>query len=211
MYLCPFRMRAQSFQNFSRKAILKLQDQLSQHDRCKNLNQRHLRYARRFKSMHQSAYRDQTKIPVRGRVVVLNCQRSRYADWWIWIDAPASARGREKSLELYSILWSDWPTSKQKVSRHGKSFCCSGSLTLFFGGREVTTRNTSAVRRLTTPSYHNKPKIRNSPTKLKRKSLLKALAFLARWLKRERKVKQPHWKTAVKFLSSLRALSKAKW
>ena len=153
----------------------------------------------------------QTNIPVRGRVVVLNCQRSRYADWWIWIDAPASARGREKSLELYSILWSDWPTSKQKVSRHGKSFCCSGSLTLFFGGREVTTRNTSAVRRLTTPSYHNKPKIRNSPTKLKRKSLLKALAFLARWLKRERKVKQPHWKTAVKFLSSLRALSKAKW
>ena len=31
----------------------------------------------------------------------------------------ASARGREGSLELYSILWSDWPTSKQKVSRHG--------------------------------------------------------------------------------------------
>ena len=26
---CPIRMRAQSFQNFSRKAILKLQDQLS--------------------------------------------------------------------------------------------------------------------------------------------------------------------------------------
>ena len=79
MYPCPIRMRAQSFQNFSRKAILKLQDQLSQHDRCKNLNQRHLRYARRFKSMHQSAYRDQTNIPVRGRVVVLSCQRSRYA------------------------------------------------------------------------------------------------------------------------------------
>ena len=28
-------------------------DQLSQHDRCKNLNQRHLRYARRFKSTNQ--------------------------------------------------------------------------------------------------------------------------------------------------------------
>ena len=26
-----------------------------------------------------------------------------------------SARGREESLESYSILWSDWPTSKQKV------------------------------------------------------------------------------------------------
>ena len=30
-----------------------------------------------------------------------------------------SARGREESLELYSILWSDRPTSKQKVLRHG--------------------------------------------------------------------------------------------
>ena len=30
-----------------------------------------------------------------------------------------SARGREESLEPYSILWSDWPTSKRKVSRHG--------------------------------------------------------------------------------------------
>ena len=53
MYTCPIRMRAQSSQNFSRKAILRLQDQLSQHDRCKNLNQRHLRYARRFKSTNQ--------------------------------------------------------------------------------------------------------------------------------------------------------------
>ena len=33
-----------------------------------------------------------------------------------------SARGREESLELYSILWSDRPTSKQKVLRHGNSF-----------------------------------------------------------------------------------------
>ena len=39
---------------------------------------------------HQSAYRDQTNIPVRGRVVVLNCQRLLYADWWIWIDTHTS-------------------------------------------------------------------------------------------------------------------------
>ena len=36
--------------------------------------------------IHQSAYRDQTNTPVRGRVVVLNCQQSPYGDWWIWID-----------------------------------------------------------------------------------------------------------------------------
>ena len=30
----------------------------------------------------------------------------------------------------------------------GKSFCRSGSQTLFFGGREATTGNASAVRRL---------------------------------------------------------------
>ena len=62
MYPCPIRMRAQSFQNFSRKAILKLQDQLSQHDRCKNLNQRHLRYARRFKSTNQRIATKQTSL-----------------------------------------------------------------------------------------------------------------------------------------------------
>ena len=33
-----------------------------------------------------------------------------------------SARGREESLAPYSILWSDWPTSKQKVSRNGNRF-----------------------------------------------------------------------------------------
>ena len=33
-----------------------------------------------------------------------------------------SARGREGSLELFSILWSDWPTSKQKVLRHENRF-----------------------------------------------------------------------------------------
>ena len=40
--------------------------------------------------IHQSVYRDQTNIPVRGRVVVLNCQWSLYADWWIWINAHTS-------------------------------------------------------------------------------------------------------------------------
>ena len=33
-----------------------------------------------------------------------------------------SARGREESLGPYSILWSDWPTSKRKFSRHGNRF-----------------------------------------------------------------------------------------
>ena len=32
------------------------------------------------------------------------------------------APGREESLELYSVLWSDWATSKQKVLRHGNRF-----------------------------------------------------------------------------------------
>ena len=35
-----------------------------------------------------------------------------------------------------------------------KSFCCSGAETLFLGGREATTGNTSAVRRL----EYGKPK-----------------------------------------------------
>ena len=34
----------------------------------------------------------------------------------------ASARCREESLELFSTLWSDWPTTKQKVLRHGNRF-----------------------------------------------------------------------------------------
>ena len=62
MYPCPIRMRAQSFQNFSTKAILKLQDQLSQYDRCKSLNQRHLRYVRRFKSINQRIATKQTSL-----------------------------------------------------------------------------------------------------------------------------------------------------
>ena len=53
MYPCLIRMRAQSFQNFVREAILKFQDQISQNDRCKNLDQKHLRYARGFKSTNQ--------------------------------------------------------------------------------------------------------------------------------------------------------------
>ena len=32
------------------------------------------------------------------------------------------APGREESLELYSVLCSDWATSKQKVLRHGNRF-----------------------------------------------------------------------------------------
>ena len=60
----------------------------------------------------------------------------------------ASARAREEPLDLYSILWSDWPTSKQEGFTPRKSFCHSGSQTSFFGEREATTRNTSAVRRL---------------------------------------------------------------
>ena len=28
----------------------------------------------------------------------------------------------EESLDLFSTLWSDWPTTKQKVLRHGNRF-----------------------------------------------------------------------------------------
>ena len=70
-----------------------------------------------------------------------------YLEWSVSQDTSA----REESLELYSILWPDWPTSKQKVLRHGKSLCRSGSQTLFFGGREATTGNASAVRMLIDP------------------------------------------------------------
>ena len=62
MYPCPIQMRAQSFHNFSRKAILKLQDQLSQHEWCKKLNQRHLRYARWFKSTNQCNATKETSL-----------------------------------------------------------------------------------------------------------------------------------------------------
>ena len=59
------QVRAQSFQNFSRKATLKLQDQLSRHHRCKILDQRHLRYACRSKSTNQRQFK--TPIPAPHR------------------------------------------------------------------------------------------------------------------------------------------------
>ena len=34
----------------------------------------------------------------------------------------ASEESLEESLELFSTLWSDWPTTKQKVLRHGNRF-----------------------------------------------------------------------------------------
>ena len=60
----------------------------------------------------------------------------------------ATARGHDESLELHSILWSKWRTSKQKVLRHGNRFVARVRRPLFLGGRETTTGNTSAVRRL---------------------------------------------------------------
>ena len=47
---------------------------------------------------------------------------------------------------FYSLIWLANIKTKCFMSR--KSFCRSGSQTLFFGGREATTGNTSAVRRL---------------------------------------------------------------
>ena len=52
--------------DINRKAILKLQDQLSQHDWCKNLNQRHLRYVRWFKSTNQRIRTKQTSLSGAG-------------------------------------------------------------------------------------------------------------------------------------------------
>ena len=103
MYPCLIRMRAQSFQNFSRKAILKLQDQLSQHDRCKNLNQRHLSYARRFKCTNQRIATKQTSLcgvglwfwTVNGRdtLIIFNsiycCQRLQF--WRAMTEWPLSS------------------------------------------------------------------------------------------------------------------------
>ena len=50
-----------------------------------------------------------------------------------------SARGREESLELYSILWSDWPTSKQKVLRHGNRFAARVRRRYFSEGEKRRT------------------------------------------------------------------------
>ena len=50
-----------------------------------------------------------TNIPVRGRVVVLNCQRSRYADWWIW--SYLNRRAFLKCLWLsflHRSCWESW-------------------------------------------------------------------------------------------------------
>ena len=66
-----------------------------------------------------------------------------------------SARGREESL-----LWVNplicFANIKTKDFTSWKSFCRSGSQTLFFGGREATTGNASAVRRLTEVDKMNK-------------------------------------------------------
>ena len=60
-----------------------------------------------------------------------------------------SARGSEESLELYSLLWSDCMANiNTKCFTSLKLFCHSGLQTLFSGGREVTTGNATAVRRL---------------------------------------------------------------
>ena len=61
-----------------------------------------------------------------------------------------SARGREESP-----LWVNplicFANIKTKDFTSWKSFCRSGSQTLFFGGREATTGNASAVRMLIDP------------------------------------------------------------
>ena len=47
-----------------------------------------------------------------------------------------STRGHEESLELYSILWSDWPTSKQRVLRHGNRLPAEVRRRYFSGGEK---------------------------------------------------------------------------
>ena len=86
---CLHWVRAQSFQNFLRKAILRFLDQLFSTWSVQNSRTiRHLRYAPRSKSTSQRKNL--------CRVGVLNWQWSRYADWWIWIDAHTSSTfGRE--------------------------------------------------------------------------------------------------------------------
>ena len=48
----------------------------------------------------------------------------------------ARERSRKESLELYSILWSDWPTSKQKALRHGNRFAARVCRRYFSGGEK---------------------------------------------------------------------------
>ena len=62
----------------------------------------------------------------------------------------ASARGREESLELYSLLSSDWPTSKQKVLRHGNCFAARVRGRYFSGGEKWRTE----IRLCPQPNFH---------------------------------------------------------
>ena len=57
----------------------------------------------------------------------------------------ARSRGVTRAV-FYPLIWLAYIKTKGFTSR--KSFCRSGSRTLFFGGREATTGNASAVRRL---------------------------------------------------------------
>ena len=66
-----------------------------------------------------------------------------------------STRGREESLLGVNLLIC-FANIKTKDFTSWKSFCRSGSQTLFFGGREATTGNASAVRRLTEVDKMNK-------------------------------------------------------
>ena len=64
-------------------------------------------------------------------------------------DTPAREVGRSHSSCILSFdLIGQHQNIKTKGFTSRKSFCHSGSQTLFFGGREATTGNASAVRRL---------------------------------------------------------------
>ena len=67
--------------------------------------------------IHQSTYRDQTNIPVRSRVVVLNYQRSRYADWSCWESWSCNFR-----IAFLEKFWKDW-----SLIRMGHGYISSGS------------------------------------------------------------------------------------
>ena len=58
----------------------------------------------------------------------------------IWQLSPKSktrhARGREESLELYSILWSDWPTTKQRLLSRGYRFAARVRRRYFWEGEK---------------------------------------------------------------------------
>ena len=85
-----------------------------------------IKWNQRPTSQHSLRSRCSTKKPafnVTGNLVMVmkftfqsifgnSCQNPRHA----------SAQGREESLELHSILWSDWQTSKLKVLHHRNCF-----------------------------------------------------------------------------------------